>query len=464
MNYKDFYKKEQRLAGISPLSENVDIEKLSPKVRKGIEVELEHTPSKGKKIHEANPKDIAHALKVAKDHWAEDPNYYEKLTQAGLEEEMKVYGGLTSIQPHTALDIPSRMQPVALPRVVSPAACFGVGAVGVSNGQSVGLSATDKEKITAAGETDPSVAQKSVGGSVIPNKGQEQGGPNTKGNIAGTPKGLSAASPGQKGPNTLGSAGGTPKSSQIGQCGCGGKIGGIAPLSMLGQFVEKKEEPTEDEPGMGPEYRVRSDEEEPVGGLGDDTDLNGDEEEQGKDVTISLNESVKNLIKEVIAEVLEEKKGKKKWIQKAINPKHKGYCTPMTKPTCTPRRKALAKRFKKGGDLTKEAVFISRKINEGRELTQYEKDIIKEIVFSKAERMMGQLDDKGWEYSVDHQDEVINSLLEDMVKYRDKDVTAEEIVSSLLVAAEDKLGIKGLNEEDILRKVNELMMKYPARY
>ena len=35
----------------------------------------------------------------------------------------------------------------------------------------------------------------------------------------------------------------------------------------------------------------------------------------------------------------------KKWIQKAINPKHKGYCTPMTKKTCTPARKALAKRF-----------------------------------------------------------------------------------------------------------------------
>ncbi len=41
----------------------------------------------------------------------------------------------------------------------------------------------------------------------------------------------------------------------------------------------------------------------------------------------------------------------KQWIQHAINPKHKGYCTPMSKKTCTPRRKALAKRFKKGGDL-----------------------------------------------------------------------------------------------------------------
>ena len=35
------------------------------------------------------------------------------------------------------------------------------------------------------------------------------------------------------------------------------------------------------------------------------------------------------------------------WIQKAVDPDHEGYCTPMTKPTCTPKRKALAKRFKK---------------------------------------------------------------------------------------------------------------------
>lgn len=40
-----------------------------------------------------------------------------------------------------------------------------------------------------------------------------------------------------------------------------------------------------------------------------------------------------------------------KFLQKAINPAHEGYCTPVTKPTCTPRRKALAERLKKGGDL-----------------------------------------------------------------------------------------------------------------
>lgn len=41
-----------------------------------------------------------------------------------------------------------------------------------------------------------------------------------------------------------------------------------------------------------------------------------------------------------------EKKDKK-WIQKAVNPKHKGFCTPLTKKTCTPKRKALAMTFKK---------------------------------------------------------------------------------------------------------------------
>lgn len=40
------------------------------------------------------------------------------------------------------------------------------------------------------------------------------------------------------------------------------------------------------------------------------------------------------------------KKGGKHWIQGAVNPAHKGYCTPMSKPTCTGHRKALAKMFK----------------------------------------------------------------------------------------------------------------------
>lgn len=35
------------------------------------------------------------------------------------------------------------------------------------------------------------------------------------------------------------------------------------------------------------------------------------------------------------------------WISKAVNPAHKGFCTPMTKSTCTPRRKAFAMTMKK---------------------------------------------------------------------------------------------------------------------
>jgi len=46
-------------------------------------------------------------------------------------------------------------------------------------------------------------------------------------------------------------------------------------------------------------------------------------------------------------------KKSKNWIQKAVNPKHKGYCTPMTKKTCTPARKALARTFKKMGKARK---------------------------------------------------------------------------------------------------------------
>jgi hypothetical protein len=47
----------------------------------------------------------------------------------------------------------------------------------------------DKETITAGGkEADQSVASTSVGGPVVPNKGEKQGGPNTKGTIAATAK------------------------------------------------------------------------------------------------------------------------------------------------------------------------------------------------------------------------------------------------------------------------------------
>ncbi len=40
--------------------------------------------------------------------------------------------------------------------------------------------------------------------------------------------------------------------------------------------------------------------------------------------------------------------GKGGWIQKAVNPAHKGWCTPLSNPHCTGHRRALALRFKHG--------------------------------------------------------------------------------------------------------------------
>jgi hypothetical protein len=57
---------------------------------------------------------------------------------------------------------------------------------------------------------------------------------------------------------------------------------------------------------------------------------------------------------------VEEKKDEK-WIQKAIKPSHEGYCTPITKSTCTPKRKALAKTLKKmaKNESTKKIITLS---------------------------------------------------------------------------------------------------------
>lgn len=46
-------------------------------------------------------------------------------------------------------------------------------------------------------------------------------------------------------------------------------------------------------------------------------------------------------------EEMEEMKKGGNWIQKAVNPKHKGWCTPMSKPTCTGKRRQFALMMKK---------------------------------------------------------------------------------------------------------------------
>lgn len=65
-----------------------------------------------------------------------------------------------------------------------------------------------------------------------------------------------------------------------------------------------------------------------------------------EDVRAKVFAKYPELKKEYGGEIEEEYK-KGGWIQKAVNPKHKGFCTPMTKSTCTPRRKAFAMTMKK---------------------------------------------------------------------------------------------------------------------
>jgi len=79
-----------------------------------------------------------------------------------------------------------------------------------------------------------------------------------------------------------------------------------------------------------------------------------DKDKRSDKKTTFSREQVDNFIKKPTGTTDALKKGGKvskakdgKWIQKAINPKHKGFCTPMTKATCTPKRKALAMTLRK---------------------------------------------------------------------------------------------------------------------
>lgn len=58
--------------------------------------------------------------------------------------------------------------------------------------------------------------------------------------------------------------------------------------------------------------------------------------------------------------------GKGGWIQKAINPSHKGWCTPLSNPKCTGHRRALALRFKHGDLKHGDGGIINPNISTGR--------------------------------------------------------------------------------------------------
>ena len=149
MKYQDFF--EHMLPSVrkgDSSASNVDLKEL----KKGIQTEIIST------------KDERLARKIAMDHLSEDSRYYSKIAACGMDRPEPTFGGKSvSISVNGGHD-------------TSPPSESGVSEPG------------DKSKITAAGKTDTSFAEKTVGGGAAPGEGQKQGGPNTKGNIAGTPK------------------------------------------------------------------------------------------------------------------------------------------------------------------------------------------------------------------------------------------------------------------------------------
>ena len=203
MNYKDFFKHKNIT--------KKDIEKLIPEgvdpkeFQMGVSDEQEHTDNEFV------------AAKIAGDHLRSDKNYYSKLKNAGLEEdsveecgtcgcgdpdndhlhdgcEYDDNGGLPKIG--GALAIPHRGQPIMMGKIIQVG---GIGG-GPANGELSGMKnaskdrggvpvrpINDKETIIAGGKKiDGSIVSKSVGGAVVPGDGQQQGGPNSQGTIAGT--------------------------------------------------------------------------------------------------------------------------------------------------------------------------------------------------------------------------------------------------------------------------------------
>jgi len=200
MNYRDFYKNNNSnwKKYLHLLPEGVDPKEFE----KGFKDEFGEHPQAGP----------MGAAKIASQHLAQNSKYYTKLNKAGLEEKELLKGmklddgccddGLPK-RPDGSLDIEHDGRPIHLSKIVQIGRGFGNGS---ANGEISGYTAIDrggesdeggvdadvegdKEPITAGGKTvDPGIASKSVGDKVVPGAGQKQGGPNTKGCIAGTQK------------------------------------------------------------------------------------------------------------------------------------------------------------------------------------------------------------------------------------------------------------------------------------
>ena len=203
MNYRDFYKSNKSLwkefyhlipEGITP-----------KKFEKGAEEEFGEHPQLGR----------SGAARVAAQHLGANPNEYDNLQETELLKGMNLEDeacddGLPKRE-DGSLDVRHDGRPIHLSKIIQVGAIGHSGTatgeiggytnVGVKDrssgedlskdGEGVNIG-KDKEPITAGGKpVESNIATSSVGGKVVSGGGQRQGGPNTKGSIAGTPKGSS---------------------------------------------------------------------------------------------------------------------------------------------------------------------------------------------------------------------------------------------------------------------------------
>lgn len=201
MNYRDFYKSNKdpwkKFYHLIPEGVTVD------KFRKGANKEFGEHPQLGR----------SGAARVAAQHLGDKPTEYDNLKEKELLKGINLDDncceeGLPR-RADGALDIEHDGRPIRLSKIVQIGGEFSSGkpATGELGGytavggeteghadsvDSGGLTVKqdgDKEPITAGGKSvESGLASKTVGGEVSPGEGQEQGGPNTKGSIAGTPK------------------------------------------------------------------------------------------------------------------------------------------------------------------------------------------------------------------------------------------------------------------------------------
>ena len=398
MEYRDFFKnKKTTVKDI----QNLIPEGVNPKeFQKGIIAEIEHTQDQltAATIASKNLQTDAHYYSKIQENCGHCDENDEECEEGSVEEhcgaceddmgsEYDENGGLPKVG--GALAVPHHGQPIMMGKIIQVGKEFGgkpqtgelsgMTKVGVAKDRG-GVPANqqgDKETLTAGGKkTDSAIASKSVGGAVVPGEGQKQGGINTKGTIANTSRLDESKSQVRKLVKEVLKEIKFDKNSgkwmKINEgkhkpgCKCGfcKNKGTFGKKSKRDSEKEEMDEATVDMK-MGPSYKVvqptlaktsepdqfsRTNQYEP-----EISEMYDDEEEcMMNERYVDLANAQRNLTESELSElkILREKidmiAEKKKWLKTAINPKHKGYCTPMSKPTCTPSRKAFAKRAKSG--------------------------------------------------------------------------------------------------------------------